>query len=257
MTKTEVIERVRSLVQSAQTGGVTVLLRDPEDYGLAVDQAIAKLSKDRPLKTILDLAIATAGFRLLLAGGVSPLIAGWVGGATYITKIWSPFTTTAQGLVPNDANAWMITPGPGGTTYLELLDHTAGVGSIVRVEVAWPYVVGAAAVDTTIPAGYARAFEVLAAYFALMIAANGAVRNTGNSSLPGDVVDRRSQSGDYAARAKGMLAIYNDLMGLGGTGAGIAGAGGSTVAPASGFKDLDVPSTFPAGFMFHRPSGVR
>lgn len=247
MKRGDIVEAVKRIIQTPQSDGVQVLLTDPTDYNLAIDQAVVKFGIDYPNTSVLDLSIVTAGWRFVVAGGGTPLIPTWVDGVSYVSRVWSPWSPSIQGLESNDANNWRIVADPGGLTVLELLDHTAAAGSLVRVEVARPWAVADTDADTTIPAGKARPFELLAAYFALLMAANAAVRNTGSTGLPGDIVDRRSQSDQYASRAKELLKVYGTLMGFGdgssGTGAG-TGAG-------SGFKDLDVRSNNPTGFLWH------
>lgn len=87
------------------------------------------------------------------------------------------------------------------------------------------------------------ALVLLAASEMLTMAANRAVRNTGNTNLPGDVVDRRSQSDQYRSRARELRERYQ----------GLVGGGGDGLRPASAIVDLDVEPSAPVagGFLWH------
>lgn len=82
----------------------------------------------------------------------------------------------------------------------------------------------------------------LVASFILQMAANKAAQNTGNTNLPNDVVDRRSQSDVYRSRAKELRAEYDALVGRGGS---------DTVAGHSAFGDLDTAFSDGRGFLWH------
>jgi hypothetical protein len=246
MTRQDVVTAAKRLAQTPQAAGVKILLQDPDDYYLAVDQATAQLGRDKPNRTVQDLVLAASTYRIPL-GGPGGLVTGWVDGVSYVTDVWSPFLNV-QDEVPNDPNTWRLAAGPGGVTNLELLDHTAQAGSTVRVGIVLPWAVTDVAGTTTILAGHQRAFEALAAYYVLTMAANLAVQNTGASGLPNDIVDRRTQSDIFRSRAKDLLGIYGSLIGI--PGAGTDKANGS-VAPASATKDLDVPAGNPWGFLWH------
>lgn len=75
-----------------------------------------------------------------------------------------------------------------------------------------------------------EALNALAASLILQMAANKMAQNTGNTNLPNDLVDRRTQSDIFRSRARDMRELFNTLMGVG---------KGVEVGPASGFKDLD------------------
>lgn len=77
------------------------------------------------------------------------------------------------------------------------------------------------------------ALAALTASVILQIAAVRAVQNTGNTGLPNDVVDRRTQSDIFRSRAKEMRELYNTLVGKGSP---------ADLAGASATRDLDVPT---------------
>lgn len=246
MKRSDAIEAGKRLAQTPQVAGLQLLLSDPEDYYLAHAQALAKFNADRPNIVTVDYTVTTAGFRYIV-GGPGAVIAGWVDGRSYITDIWAPYVSTFQGVEPNERNAWRIVRSPGGVSSLELVDTSLVVGDVLRLDIVTPYVVSDEDdADTTIPAGYHEAFQVLVAYWILTMAANKAVQNTGSSSLPGDIVNRQSQSTDFRNRAKDLLGIYVGLVG---------GGAGTDQGGASAFKDLDVRSGFATGFLWHGSRG--
>lgn len=95
----------------------------------------------------------------------------------------------------------------------------------------------------TVLDGDADAFATLTASVILELAAIKAVQNTGNTGLPNDVVDRRSQSDIFRSRSKELREIYKTLIG---TMTGEDGPGA-----ASGWADLDVPILSPVGPLWH------
>lgn len=81
---------------------------------------------------------------------------------------------------------------------------------------------------------------MLVASIILQIAAVKAVQNTGNTGLPNDIVDRRTQSDMYRSRSKELRDMYATMLGYGPAG---------TVKPASAVKDMDVATTHGWGFI--------
>ncbi len=81
-----------------------------------------------------------------------------------------------------------------------------------------------------------------AAAMILQMAAVKAAQNTGNTNLPNDVVDRRSQSDVFRSRAKELMDLYKSMVGrvLDGEGAG-----------HSAFGDLDTYFSDRRGFLWH------
>ncbi len=171
----------------------------------------------------------------------------WMEGASSIVDLWFPFDATTQGLDPNDQNSYRTRPAPGGLTVLEFLADLPQVGDIIRVEFTKPHQVDETEQESsTIPAGLREAMVALSAAMILQMAANKAVQNTGNTGLPNDVVDRRTQSDIFRSRAKELLTVYNTLVGKATT---------ENIKGASGFLDLDVEPSYRfgglGGFMWH------
>jgi hypothetical protein len=91
------------------------------------------------------------------------------------------------------------------------------------------------------------ALAMLTASLILEGAAVKAAQNTGNTGLPSDIVDRRTQSDIFRSRAKELRDLYASMVGAGSK---------ADLAPASGTRDLDVPDRFGFGRLWHT-TGVR
>ncbi len=241
--------KAKQLAQNGTTGGtgLQLLLTDPGDYDEAILDALRVFDGDRPNKRIVDVVVATAGFRFVLFGAGAVLPAGldaWVDGGSRVTDVWFPYDAADQGLEPLDRNSWRQTRIPGPKEALELLADQAAVGQTMRIEYTVPHVLSENdATATSILAADQRAAITLAASLMLTLAAVKAVQNTGNTGLPNDIVDRRTQSDIFSSRAKNLRDIYASLVGGG-------GAGGSLGA-ASGFRELDAPTSYGSAPLWH------
>lgn len=177
----------------------------------------------------------------------------WVDGASVIDRIWWPYDVTSQGDQPIDNNSYRMRKDPGGVIVLEFVADRPAATQVIRLEFTKPHVVDDDEPDrSTILRGDVVALATLAASFILQLAANKAAQNTGNTSLPNDVVDRRSQSDIYRSRSTELLKIYNMQIGKGLDAADVKGQ--------SGFLDLDVEPSYRfgglGGFVWH-PSRTR
>jgi hypothetical protein len=146
-----------------------------------------------------------------------------------------------------DENTYRILREPAHVV-LELLADTAAVGEILRLEFTKPHTIGDTPAATTIQAADLDAFETLAASVILEGAAIRYAQNTGSSNLPGDLVDRRTQSDVMSSRAKSLRNLYYQMVGIS---TGTNGAGSAGVAPASAIKDLDVGTSHRGGLLWH------
>ena len=246
--------KARQIAQdSPSTGGtgVQLLLNDPGDYDLAISQALDVLDGDRPNLRTLDVTVATAGSQFVLygTGAVLPTsgLNGWVDGASAVQDIWFPYLASTQPNNPLERNDWRILEGPAGAQILEFLWDQPAVGQVIRFQYVNPHVIGATAGDTSIRAGDVNAVALLAASFILLMAAVKAAQNTGNTGLPNDVVDRRTQADVFRSMSKELRDRYAVIMGRGGS---------SELLGASGTKDLDVMGSF-RPFLWHSSRGVR
>jgi hypothetical protein len=244
MTQESALAAAKQLAQFPSSGGVNPITADPADGLIAVRQAVDRISNDRPLEAVTDHTVAADGFRVVLAGTGAILsgAAAWVEGKSAIVELYYPWDATAQDPPVADRNDYRIERGLSSSIVLAMRTVRLATGQVLRLVTSGPH----AADCSTIPAGYAPAFEALVAHFLLTLAANKAAQNTGNTGFPTDVVDRRSQAGEYYLRAKQMLDIYRQ-------GAGLATEEAPAVA-VSGFKDLDVDTGHPIGSLWHPKS---
>lgn len=237
-TRTAVKDAAKLLAQD-QTG--LPLLDQDAAYDKVLDQAIERLSRDRPRTWVLDLVVATAGFRFVLAGSGSVMPSSgldvWVDGKSFLVDVYAPFDDTVQGVLPNDPETWRVVEGPSATTVLELLDRSMAVDDVLRLVYAGPYQVGASAAATSVRAGLVEALTTVTAAILCEEAAIRYAQNTGNVNLGNDVADRRTQSDVMKSRSKDLWARYFSMMGIDPKADGSIGLAG-----ASGFKDLDVPT---------------
>jgi hypothetical protein len=144
--------------------------------------------------------------------------------------VWQPYDVTVQGQEPLDARAWRVRDDPSGAV-LELLDRQPSSG-ILRLEFTAPHVVGATAAATSVKAGDVSALAVLTGAQILTLYAVRAVQNTGNTGIPADVVDRRSQSDQARSAAKDLIARYRLMVGQ--------RIGATDGPPASAVGEMDV-----------------
>jgi hypothetical protein len=245
-------DKARSIAQDAGPGntatGIQLLLNDPGDYDLAVDQALAIFQQDRPNLRIVDYTVITSGFVFVLDGTGAILSSPnlWVDGFSVLQAVWYPFDATVMGDSPNDPNTYRIRQLPDAIrlkTVLEFLSQRPQAGQVIRLEFTAPHVLGDTPATTSVRAGDVQALATLAGSFILQLAANKLMQNTGNTGLPGDVVDRRNQSDVARSRAKELREFYNMLVGRAQVG---------DVQAASGFRDLDVePSSGRGDFLWH------
>lgn len=166
----------------------------------------------------------------------------WLDGLSQLRQVWWPYTGD-QGEDPIDDNLWRVNLAPGGKTELELMAYTAAMNDVIRLVYSVPYQLHETDESrATVRAGDLEALVVLAASLILELAAVKAAQNTGNTSLPNDVVDRRSQSDIYRSRSKELRDLYGSLIGRGSS---------ADVSGASGIRDLDVLPSHQRGFLWH------
>jgi len=139
ISRATVRTKAKAYAQDAGPGtsaiGVQLLL-NLSDYDLGLLQALQIFSVDRPNVRVVDHPIATAGFRLALAGtGVLSSLAGadaWVDGKSALRAVYLPWDVTTQGQAPLDENTWRVVRDPAAVV-LELLDRSASVGQVLRL----------------------------------------------------------------------------------------------------------------------------
>lgn len=250
--------RAQQLAQDPLANGAGPgLLTGPNTYSLLVDSGLQLFAIDRPNERILDYTVLSSGFRLVLAGTGAILtgVNAWDVDGSVLRELYLPWSATNQGAVPLDENTWRVLREPSATV-LELLGTSAGIGDVVRLVYTTPYVVHETDIAlTSLTSADIQPVATLIAYLICRLASVRYAQNTGSSSLPNDIVDRRSQSDIMASRAKDLRAIYDALVGRGGGESGSVASSG--VPPASAIRDLDVTMTSHGLGMLYHPSGAR
>lgn len=172
----------------------------------------------------------------------------WVDGYSDLRSISWPFVAAQQDPDSLDENTWRTALAPNNVTNVEFFNDSPATGDIIRLEFTAPHIVDETdASKSTIRQAFVEAVKVLAASFILQLAANKAAQNTGNTGLPNDVVDRRTQSDILRSRSKELREMYQVLVGKGST---------AELKGASAVKDMDVEPTHRLGMLWH-PSRLR
>ena len=237
--------------------GVQLLGTSAGDYDAVILMALRLFAQDVPNVRVKDCTVATAGHLFTLAGSGAILGSdqatdanAWVDGGSAMREVWPNYADSDQGAEPMDANGWRVRLGPS-KTILELLALSMGVGDVLRLVFSSPhYLHEDDATKASVKAGSWDALVMLTASQILQVAAARAAQNTGNTGLPNDIVDRRSQSDIFRSRARDLFTTYCQMVGRS---ASQDGAG--SVTAASGFKDLDITGT--AGPLLWHPAGRR
>lgn len=248
ITRADLRTKAKQLAQNAATGptGIQLLLTDPDDYNEAILDALRLFDTDRANQRVVDITVGTAGFRFVLGGTGTVLpstgLDAWVDGGSYATDLWFPYSAANQAAEPMDANSWRVNRVPGPKDELELMADRAAVGQVMRIAYVVPHALDETDVaKTSVRVADQRAIITLSAAMILQIAAVKAVQNTGNTMLPNDVVDRRTQADQFKSRAKELRDLYGQMV----------GAGGAEATAASGFRELDALTSYRSAPLWH------
>lgn len=208
MTQTELRLRVINTVKD-DSGK----LADPDDYDRNVTAAVNKYSKHRPDTKVVD----------IVGNGTHDysLPSGWIDGFSAVKAIEYPI-----GDVPD--------------TVLEKDEHEIYQSSVdkkLRLKYAAPTAAESFRVTftiprtaATIPDGDIDAFTWLAASLCCEDLANASVQ-TSDSTIAADSVNYRSKTQEFASRAKRLLQLYKEHLGL---------KDDDLTTPASAVIDLDI-----------------
>jgi hypothetical protein len=136
----------RQMAQDAGPGtgptGVALLLTDPDDYNLAVAQALRIFTIDKPNRRTVDAVATAGGFRLPVYGsGVLAALTGanaWVPDFSHLLGFWRNWSVASQGLEPADPNTYRLVDDPAGVV-LELLEDSTAVNEAVRLVFTAPH----------------------------------------------------------------------------------------------------------------------
>lgn len=244
VTRADAIAAAKTLAQD--DGG---LLTGPTDYETAAALALKIFDRDRPNLRIVHHTVTASAFRFILAG--SGALAGmtgadaWVDGRSRVERVWHPYDTTVQAQEPIPGDEWRIVRDPG-LVVLEFL-YLRPSADILRIEFSRPHTLDQdSAASSTILAGDVEAVGAIIGVQILEMAAARAAQNTGSSSLPSDIVDRRTAGGEFKARARDLTARYNALVGK---------TPSADLSAAVDVFEFDVQATNPRGFLTHSRRG--
>jgi hypothetical protein len=233
----------------AQDTPAQPLLAEPGDYTTAFTQALRQFDRDRPNARVVHYVVLASASQFTI-WGTGAILSGadaWLENGSSLTNVWPNYVANAQ-QTPLDLDQYRLVRNPTAIV-LELLDTSVTLGGTLRLEFVRPHqvddsTVPATAVDSIL-ASDADAFDLLLASIILLMAATRAVQNMGTSSLPNDIVDRRTQVDMWARRAKEYRALYDQAI-------GIASPDAASVAGAGLFVDLDASTSHPLGFLWRR-----
>lgn len=240
-TRQEVIAAGKVAAQDAGD-----LLTGPQDYELALDLALKIFDLDRPNLRVVHHTVSASAFRFVLYGtgalaGLTGLDA-WIDGRSRIARVWHPYDTTVQNQEPLGGDEYRVIREPGPTVVLELL-YLAPSSGVLRLEFVRPHVLDqASAASSSVLASDVEALAALVGVHVLEMAAARAAQNTGSSSLPTDVVDRRTAGGEFQARARNLRDRYNALVGK---------QDARDIGPAVAVFEFDAQASGPRGFLTH------
>ncbi len=193
-------------------------LVNPTDYDAKITAALNRYSKLRPDKLVEDVA----------GSGTSDLDLpeGWVDEFSTIKSIEYPVGDNPESIL--DADEYALYRSPDGEK-IRLRSDSPAATEVVRIA----YTVPRSA--TTVPAVDVEAVCSLAAALCLEDLANAAVQ-TADPTMSADVVNYRTKSGEFASRAKRLMQLYKDHLGL---------KEDDTTPPASAVADFD--EKYPGG----------
>jgi len=204
------IDRVKDKVKD-DSGRLT----DLADYEPAIEAALAGFSKHKPKTLVRDLA-GTGGHDLVLPTEWDPEFSS-------IQRVEYPLGRVPEALIP--ADEWALYQDPAGEK-LRLLTCLPEETETVRVSFS------AIREEADVPAGDLDAVANLAAAACCEILAN-LFAQTADPTIAADVVNYRSKSAEFAARAKRLRELYSDHLGID-TDGGAPAASVTTPAPDPG-----------------------
>lgn len=165
----------------------------------AIGMAAIRYGKDRPRVVVED--VTADGSNIL------PLPASWVAGKTYLASLEYPVGEYPVSLIDPEMLGVVRTPAGQEIRLVGAITN----GATVRATIHLPHTLDVSAdtlpeADREAVASYAAA--VLLDQLASLYAANQ------DSTIQADSVDHRSQSAEYAARARALRTRYFDALGI-------------------------------------------
>jgi hypothetical protein len=201
-----------------------------EAYDRHITAALERYSKHKPAVTVVDMA----------GNGTHDyaIPAGWVDEFSSLVSIEYPVGDVPESLLDEDDYKIYQTTS---AKKVRLINDVPPVGVSFRVSFTIPRTA------ITVPAGDVDAVAWLAASLCLEELAN-AFAQTGDSTIAADVVNYRSKSSEFAARAKRLMQLYKEHMGL---------KDGDTAPAAAVIRDFE-QKKYPGGLdRLTHPRGAR
>jgi hypothetical protein len=208
-----------------------------------IKAALERYSHDAPDEITKD--ITGSGSKYYIVSSV--LFPDFVEGFSRVVSIQYPAATVASNEAPTylDPEDWDDNYWVSGVRYLWMPNHTPTAPEKVRVTHTVPYAFSAGEVD--IPTAHFYTVCLLSAGLCAQAIADKYSR-TSDSTLAVDSVDHLSRAQEWSRRARELINMYKELMGLSG--------GDDTVVQGAGdFVDWDTAPSWPRGrrYMFHGP----
>lgn len=170
----------------------------------AIGAAVKKYSGHRP-RIVAEDEAGTGGFDYALT-----LLEDWLEGFSVIKTVEYPVDDTDEAPDVLTDDAWRIYLKPAGKC-LRFLDGKPATTETFRVTYTAPH--SCTDTECTIPTFDEEPVQILAAaLFCDMLAAYYA--QSQDSVIQADVVDHKSKSAEYAARARGYRKLYYDHLGI-------------------------------------------
>lgn len=171
-------------------------LTDSADYQPAIDAALETYSKDRPRTVVVD-SVGAGTHDVALPDD-------WVEEFSTVKQVEYPVDEVEPVLVPKDL--FTVYRKPSGEV-LRLFGSTPDADEAVRITITVPRT------ESTIVTGDLDAVASLAAANCCELLAN-IFAQTSDPTIQADVVNYRTKSGEFAARAKALRKIYTNHMGI-------------------------------------------
>jgi len=222
------------------TAASNPLVTDATTLQAAVDNALAKYNRDRPLIVTEDETGAGSPYFVLV--GTGALLAKWVDGFSVISRIEYPAATPSATHVPSyliEGEDFEVGYRSADKSYLRCITVTPTASQTLRITYTARHTH-----DTNTDTVYTQDLEALydlAAHFACVELATKAA--SANAPLiQADSASYRDAQLKYKQQADAWLAAYNDKMGI------AAGASGSESGVRGGSARADWDSTMQSGY---------
>ena len=206
-----------------------------------VKAAIERYSRDKPEEITVDVS-GDAGKYYAVATSMT----SWSEGFSRVLSIQYPAPTVASDEAPVylDPEDWNDNYFDGATRYLYLPNHAPAATEAMRIRYSAPYL-DTASVYSTPPNDFYAICNLAAGLCAQAIADK--YSRTSDSTIAVDSVNHLSRAQEWSRRARALMELYADHL-------GISGDGDGTISQAAGdFVDWDTAPGWPGGrqWLYH------